>query len=342
MVTKTELVKALSFVQKGVAIKELIQQSACFVFEKGRVYSYNDEISISHPIDFPYQGAVRAAEFFELINKMPEGEIEFTLMKDGNELRLKSGKSRAGMLFQSKILLPYNAAEYQGDVVKAPEGLIEAIKFVSVACVRDVTKPKLMCVNVTPNRAEASDAFRIITKEYANSEKGEFPAFMVPAHNLTALFPYANDIAKVVIDSEWAHFITKEDAVFSCRTFSQDKFPEVDKYLIIKGEEIMLPKVVAECVGRASVFSLAKSKDTLAIPKITLHFEKGLLRISSRSSSGWFKEEMEIGYEGEEKTCLIHPEVFQQVTQLSQQCVLGLGSVLFKGNNWQYVVALQE
>ena len=47
---KTKLQTALEIVKPGLANKEIIEQSTSFAFLKGKVVTYNDEVSISHPL----------------------------------------------------------------------------------------------------------------------------------------------------------------------------------------------------------------------------------------------------------------------------------------------------
>ena len=48
---KNDLVEALEVVKPGLANKDLIEQTTSFAFINGNVVTYNDEISISSPIE---------------------------------------------------------------------------------------------------------------------------------------------------------------------------------------------------------------------------------------------------------------------------------------------------
>ena len=49
-VNRVELKEALERVRPGLASKDIIDQATSFAFLKDRVVTYNDEISISHPV----------------------------------------------------------------------------------------------------------------------------------------------------------------------------------------------------------------------------------------------------------------------------------------------------
>ena len=63
---------------------------------------------------------------------------------------------------------------------------------------------------------------------------------------MSTLYKYAGDIIEVAASDNWIHFRTKEDAVFSARTFNGDRFPDVSQHIEIKGEKVEFPKQVID------------------------------------------------------------------------------------------------
>ena len=93
---KQDLLTALETVKPGLASKEMIEQSTSFAFMNDRVVTYNDEISLSHPVkDLEIEGAIQAEQLYKLLNKLKKDEIEVEIK--GNELLLKSGNTEAGL-----------------------------------------------------------------------------------------------------------------------------------------------------------------------------------------------------------------------------------------------------
>ena len=90
IINKTNLQTALEIVKPGLASKELIDQSTSFAFMGDRVVTYNDDISVSHPIEgLNITGAVKADKLYALLNKLKQEEIEVEIC--GGEILLKSG-----------------------------------------------------------------------------------------------------------------------------------------------------------------------------------------------------------------------------------------------------------
>ena len=70
-INKVELQEALEKVKPGLASRELIEQSTSFAFMGDRVVTYNDEISISHPVkNLDVTGAVKAQTLYAFLNKI--------------------------------------------------------------------------------------------------------------------------------------------------------------------------------------------------------------------------------------------------------------------------------
>ena len=60
-INRQNLQKALEIVKPGLSNKEIIEQTTSFAFIDGKVVTYNDEISICHPVEgLTLEGAVKA------------------------------------------------------------------------------------------------------------------------------------------------------------------------------------------------------------------------------------------------------------------------------------------
>ncbi|NMA23687.1 MAG: hypothetical protein GX938_09320, partial [Spirochaetales bacterium] len=98
-INKTELQKALEKVKPGLSNKELVEQSTSFAFMGGRIVTYNDEISISHPVkDLNVTGAVKAQSLYAFLSKIKRDEI--ILEWEENQVVIKAGRSKAGLVLE--------------------------------------------------------------------------------------------------------------------------------------------------------------------------------------------------------------------------------------------------
>ena len=177
---KQDLLKALETVKPGLATKEMIEQSTSFAFTNGRVTTYNDEISLSHPVpDLQIEGVVQAEELYQLLNRLKKDDVEIST-KD-NEIRITSGRTKAGLTLQEEITLPLEEIGETGKWKPLPEDFLHYVKLAMGACSRDMSRPVLTCVHVNEKIVEGSDSFRIMKCELEE----EVPAktFLLPANS---------------------------------------------------------------------------------------------------------------------------------------------------------------
>lgn len=330
---REDILNALEIVKPGLASKEHIEQSTCFAFKDGKVVTFNDEISVSHPVEGleGLEGAIQANEFYQVLCKMKTNEIEIEI--EGSEVRLKSGRAKAGLVLQEKIRMPLEAIGEKSKWKKIPEGMLDALKFVSFACSSDMSRPIITCVNVkSDGTIEASDSYRIIS--YKMNEEVPISSFLLPASTIRRLGG-----CKPTQISEgygWVHFMTSAGTEYSCRTFFGDTFPDISKFMKVQGEDFELPRAIEEVLDRAAIFS--NEADSNAV---TITIKPKRIVIRGQSDTGWFEEDMNLKYRGPEKQFTIRPELLKDVVKMLRKCILGENAIKFIGDNWEYVGVLE-
>jgi hypothetical protein len=334
-VNKKNLQDALEIVKPGLASKELIEQSTSFAFIKGRVVTYNDEISVSHPVKgLELEGAIKAAELYSLLSKIKKEEIEFSI--DGNEIKIVAGRSKAGFTLQSEIKLPLDedVAE-KGKWKDLPENFIKFLGFAMSSCAKGMSKPVLTCVHVSKDGfIESSDDYRITQCNLG--EELPFEDFLIPATSAVEVVKLQP--TKIAEGKGWIHFQTEEETIISCRIF-EDPYPNISPLLQMDGIEIILPKTIEEALDKAMVFA---KRDHLLEERVDLILENNRLKISSSSDSAWFEEEINFSYKGEAVQIGITPYLLKGILSETQACEVSEEKLKFQGEGWIYVTALKE
>jgi hypothetical protein len=334
-INKEQLQKALEKVKPGLAGKELIEQSTSFAFVGGRVITYNDEISISHPIEgLQLEGAILADNLYKFLGKVKKDEIELEI--NGNEILLTSGSAKAGLILQTEIKLPVNEeiAE-KGKWKKLPEGFLEGMKFVMTACTRDMSKPILTCVHVNQEGyMEGSDSYRIARYDLAT----EMPVdtFLIPASSvvdMVKLHPI-----KIAEGKGWIHFQTKEQTIISCRLYDKDTYPVTDTFYSVEGQLVVLPQSLDKVLERAMVFA---KRDHILDESILLTIKEKRLTIRADSETGWFEEEVPIQYKDSPISFQVTPYLLKSILSSSQGCTISKDKIKFSNEFWQYVAVLR-
>jgi DNA polymerase III sliding clamp (beta) subunit (PCNA family) len=320
---KENLLQALEIVKPGLASREIIEQTNAFAFIKGRVVTYNDEISLSHPVTgLDITGAVQAEELYQLLRKIKKDEIEITV--NDNEITINAGKAKAGLVLQQEIKLPLQEVDTHSDWHKLPENFTKPLRFAVAACSHDSSQPILKSVHVNQKGyIEGSDNFRVT--RYTLAKRLSVKTFLIPATSVREVIKL--NPAEIAEGTGWIHFRTAEGTTLSCRVY-EETFPDTTPFLSVEGVEINFPKTIMDIIERAAVFTENDVYVSLKDKRIT---------ISSKSDTGWFKEEANAVYDGEPVEFSIVPGLLKDILSETQHCVYN-GSVLkFEGENWVYV-----
>ena len=331
---KQNLLTALETVKPGLAAKEMIEQSTSFAFMNGRVVTYNDEISLSHPVeDLEIEGAIQADELYKLLNKLKEDEIEVEIK--GGELLLKSGKTKAGLTLQQEITLPLEEIGETGKWKTLPEGFLNHIRFAMTCCSRDMSRPVLTCVHVSKEGViEGSDGFRITRCQL--EEQMPIKTFLLPVSAAVQVIRIKP--TKIATGDGWIHFKTDEDTILSCRVF-EDTFPDTAPFLKVEGVEIVLPKQIDEILDRAAVFA---KRDHFLDEVVTITIGDKHITVKSKSDAGWFKESARMRYSDKPITFSITPYLLQDILKETNVCVMCEDRLKFEGAGWEHITTLRE
>lgn len=333
-ISKSQLQTALEIVKPGLANKELIEQSTSFAFIGDRVVTYNDDISISHPIEgLELTGAVKAEKLYLLLGKLKEDKI--TIDIEGSEILLKSGRAKAGLTLQQEIKLPLEEEiAYKEKWKTLPKAFLDGVDFAIGSCSKDMSRPVLTCVHVVQEGfVESSDSLRIM--KFALGDEMPIESFLLPASaalTMTKLKP-----TKIAKGRGWIHFKTEADTILSCRIF-EDKFPDTSPFLKTTGISITLPDTISAVLERASIFA---KRDHMLDESVQITLEPKRLKIRGEADSGWFEESIRMEYLGEEVTFHITPHLLKGILSQTAKGILGTDRLKFEGENWEYVTALR-
>lgn len=332
-IDKEEMQVALEKVKPGLANKEIIEQSTSFAFMGDKVVTYNDEVSISHPVkNLDVVGAVKAQELYQFLNKVKTKTID--LEWENEQVRITAGKSKAGLVMQKEVVLPIDEIGDVGRWKPIPERLAEAMQFCRTSCSRDMSRPILTCVHVQQDgTVEASDGFRVT--RYTVGATIPVKPFLIPVTSVGKLSGYR--ITHIAEGTGWVHFKSDEGTVFSCRVF-EENYPSVDYILDFEGTPSRLPASMSDALERASIFVKSEYNfDSL----VTLTIQDSTITISAQAESGWFEEELRIRYKGDPVSFKVNPQfLIDMLSADIDKCSFGSDRVKFEGDNWVHVVAL--
>jgi DNA polymerase III sliding clamp (beta) subunit (PCNA family) len=328
---KSSLLKALEVVKPGLSNKDTVEQTDTFGFKNGRVTTYNDEISISHPVDIDVEGCIKAEELYAFLKKVKGDEIEISL--ENNEIQFKAGRAKAGLTLNSKVSQPLGEIDAPKKWMPLPENFSLAIKMAAEVVKKDITQPILNCVHLKSNYVESTDNYRIYRYKFDNFNIGH--SMLLPAKSAKELIKI--NPTEISVGDEWIILRNKENTEFACRT-KYGEFPNVIKFLKVKGEKITFPKSVLEIVDRAEVFA---KRDDIFDEEITVEVKNEKIHFSSSSDTGWFKEYAKVKCEHNFKFSMT-PILFKDILNETRTSIFNGKTLKFSGNNWEYLALLKE
>jgi DNA polymerase III sliding clamp (beta) subunit (PCNA family) len=331
IIKRQELLKALEIVKPGLSSKETIPQATFFAFKDGKVITYNDELSISHPIEcIEIEGAVKAVELHALLSKIKKDEIEIII--DGEELRIESKKAKAGLSLQAEIKLPI--IDKISKWKRLPGAFLKYLSFAIPTCASDTSRPILTCVHIGKEGfIEASDSFKMVRCELG--EEMPTSSFLIPASSAIEV-KRLNPIS-IAESKGWIHFKTLDGTEISCRTF-EDSYPDTSKVLKGDGEKITFPKTIFDIVERASVFS---KREHILDESVDISIKNNKITIGSKADCGWFEEEANIQYNNKPIFFCITPYLLKDILSETLECIICENKLKFEGDNWVYVTLLR-
>lgn len=321
-------------VKPGLASKELIEQSTSFAFIGDRVVTYNDEISVSHPVKGleNMRGAVKAKTLYEFLSRVKSEEI--TIEQEENQIVIKAGRSKAGLIFEQEVRLPIEELGKIGKWQALPDNFLDALMLCYPCCSGDMSRPILTCVHICGDKVVASDSYQII--QYKLKKKVPGKGFLIPANSVKELVRYT--IKEASLGDSWVHFRTEDGTVFSCRIVDGE-FPDVEKFLNVKGTEFVFPEVMKEALGRANVFA-KKEIETDELPSVSVKVKKGELILSARNEYGWFEERLEIEDQKAEFSFSTGIEFLIALFDKLKNCTITPDKIGFCGGNWKHVISI--
>ena len=336
-VNREELLKRLEAVSAGLAKREIIEQSQCFVFQKGRIVTFNDEVAAW--TDDPLEGivdaveessgtdgfAIPAAPLLALLQKLPEDELDVAIVDGG--LSVKGKGRRATIRMETEVLLPVDGVEDPGDWVKLPNGMLDAMKVAMSCCSGDESHFLLTCVHIASDRVESSDDFQILV--YPIKTRLKKPTLL-----------RRDSVAKLVQTDPtewsetdgWLHFRNPSGLVLSCRRYMED-YPDVGKFLDVEGSKAKFPKGIDEALDKANIFSAENPVGN----QVTVSLSPGRLRLEGKGPSGRYEERKRVDYDGEALSFAIEPKLLLEISQRSNECIVGDGRIKVDAGKFSYV-----
>ncbi len=327
-VNRELLLSRLEAVSPGLASRELIEQSSCFVFKGGRIMTFNDEIacSIESPIDV--EGAVAAKPLLDLLGRLSEQDLDVSL--GSSKLLIKGNRRRAEIVMESEIHLPVDSVEVPAEWIELDPDFCEAVNIVqSTASQGKDTNFNLTCVHLHPDWVEACDNFQVTRYPVNTGVKG---SCLIRQASIKHVPPLG--MVEMSEGEAWVHFRNQAGLVLSCRRWAE-QYEDLGPILDCSGETVSLPGGLSEAVDKARIFS----SENVENDQIFVRMKAGKLLIRGEGVHGKFEEQKEVKFSGD-VAFMIAPRLLVEITKRTNDCVVGQGRLKIDTGKFQYVSCL--
>ena len=292
IVKRTELLTVLKQCLPGVESGNVSLEGAdTFIFSDGNVFTYNDTISVKVPIletgliEEPLEGAVRATEFFNIINKL-QGEELKTSNVEGKWF-LKCGKAKIEL-----NLIDFDYKARLSNVDPGDEGWEDLPKDFQLGiglCKMSCNRSALSGVIFKDEKILSTDGWQINRCELPGAK---LPLFWISDPAAGEILKLS-DLKQMNLKGSWVHFKTNNGSIFSVKTLQAEKWP-MEKILKLLNEHLKadedisgeFPKELFGAIDRASSFSM--DVDDYETVQLSLS-EKGIV-VSAQRTAGKYHE----------------------------------------------------
>lgn len=295
VVQRKELLESLKMAMPGIETGSAVLQGAdSFAFHDGKIFTYNDNISVNVPIiskgllDEGVEGCVKADEFFKVISKFSSDEIEFTVSDDGH-WNLKCGKAKVQMTllnfdYESRLK---NIVPDETKWQELDDDFLDALHI----CKMSSNKTLLSGIYVEGSDAVSTDGYQM----NIFSMKKSLPRFWISDNSVNEILKLKKLVA-MQLQGAWVHFKSDDGILFSVKTLQAEKFPfeKVKKIMDTTNSQKALlhakfPKEMFEAIDRASSFSVDIDEHL----GVKLIISKKKIEVSSERSSGKYNEKID-------------------------------------------------
>jgi|TARA_Y100000034_G_scaffold133368_1_gene198654 DNA polymerase III sliding clamp (beta) subunit (PCNA family) len=328
---REEVLNILKAVKPALANKEIIEHTTSFIFQNNSVFTYNDEVMISHPINIPIKGAVPAKELYSLLSNLQTNKIK--IKQTENEVSIEGDNFKAGISLSSEASLPVKDIKMTDEWTKLPKGFCEGVGFCLFSAGLDYSNPVLTHIHVDNKFIESCDNFRLTRYKVKDSKT----SMLVPVSAAKELIKYSPTHYQKT--KGWVHCKNKEGVIFSFRTHTS-KYPDTSAILEMKKPvDIKFPSTLLSSLVNAETVC----KEELSGDKFVKVKLKGKeMRVKGKGDVGWYKESFELKKtykEGAEFE--ISSKSFRDILTRLKKASLSKTKMKFEGDNFTHVVILK-
>lgn len=305
-----------------------IDQSDRLLFQNGRIFTYNDYMACSVNSPLSIEGAVRAQELTQLLERLPENELDVEV--DKNHLRVKGDKRLSKVAMEHSFRLKV-AMERPEQWEELPPEFVDAVDVVTPCAAKSKSSKFIVrCVRVGPEGLSATDNSQLVRASISMPTKDPF--LVLPDTLESAAYLGCCEMG---VTKNWAHFRNQSGVVLSGRRHDLT-FPPFREVLGVEGKKAKLPDNLKEAIDTAAIFAEGSTKDA----RIKISIRGSKIRISGKGPHGEYMEEQETTSRMK-ADFYTTPQLMTSLLKKSSHCEVVPGKMLIvRGGFYDYATSL--
>jgi DNA polymerase III sliding clamp (beta) subunit (PCNA family) len=336
-IQREKLLGILEGVRPGIAKKEIIEESANYVFANKQLVTYNDRICVMHPLKCGFQCSIQSDTFYKLISKFTDEVVDINLEGDWLKVKSKSSDAELAAIPDTKVLR--FVKELKVDKIKKwkplPKKMTEAFKWCLFSASSNASIPYLTGILITNDYIMSTDELRI--SHYKLKSKMDRPV-IIPADSVKDLIRF--EPVRYALTDAWIFFRNENEVTFCSRLVSDD-YP-ADDYLgefDFKGKRVILPGALKEALDVTQVLAEGDIEEE---KRVDISIKKGVMKIKAEKQEvGWVEKRLRIKYKKEGGiTFTINPIFLSEILAKTDAVLIGEDRVLFQVGEFKHLVSL--
>lgn len=335
-VQRSTFIAQLEQVKHGLSPKDIVDQSSCFAFRDGKVFTFNDELACWGPSEFVPEGggiAVPAAPLLALLPKLPDEELDFQATAEG--LKIRGKNKRVTLRTESEIRLPIDTVEIAAESAyfEVPAGFVEGLSLVEGCAGTDDARFQFTCIHLTGKWVEACDNVQMARYRVKLPGLGK-DTFLIRKEAVKSVLTL--DVAHAAVSGNWMFFRDGRDVVVACRRYKEE-YPDLSSVIDAGGgEPADLPKGLGDAAANAAIFSADNVEDDHILVKL----QDGIASITGEGAAGAYNERRRVTYAGPPVSFRIAPKLLAKITTEHPACRVSDKTLRVQVGRLTYVVAL--
>ena len=339
LLRRDEFLAKLESLRPGLSSKEILEQSASFVFQSGQAYTFNGEVACRCPsgLEIGFQGAVRADKLLNVLRKRPEEELEIVTKPGSFSITSKERSTEFHAEEEIKLPVSYVQAPDPDSWTSLDDNFAEAVFLAKECAGKDHANFLVTCVHLHPHRIEATDTCQVICCEVTTGVEKPLLVRRDSIKHLVGLPIDGYSLTQGAGGASWAHYRASTGLVLSFSCWPLETEVNLAKHLECSGISLKLPKGVKLAAELAGEFS---SENPIETNLVRVDLVKNKILIEGAGITGCHREKKKLDYLGPPVSFYMSPKLLADIadryTEL-QVCGNPPDRLKVEGDGWKYV-----